>query len=96
MKKKTPYLDFYKASESIGIIQRGGKKRYNSGLCGSQIGHRVIFRSIFSSDESIPGWANKGYWANESESVPDFHKSYGFNYLRQNIVLLCAALNNEL
>lgn len=93
MKKKTPFLDFYKRCIETGSIKgevanwviRAGA----GGLCLSSIRHRRTFK-LFGNNKSNYWGYGKGYGRISCKVM------YDFTPLRQTIVLLCAALNNEL
>ena len=67
---------------------------------------RTRFRSLFGPTEAIAaGRSLGGYWADDKERPKYFtllsHRTcreiqYAFNPLRQNMLLLLAAMNNEL
>lgn len=81
--KGKKYLPMYKAWIQTGRIPKRG-------LCPS-VGGGIVKR-LFK-----PAWAsNYSFWlSNDEDCCPEFI-AHNFNTLRQNVVLLLAALNNEL
>jgi hypothetical protein len=83
MANKTKYLSFYKKYAKIGTLP-------SDGLCTCFDSYRDI-RELFKPD-NVNSWT---YWASEEDGYSN-NRYYDFNPLRQNIVLLLAAINNEL
>lgn len=81
--KKKKYLPLYEKWAQDGRIPKRG-------LCPS-IGGTIVLR-LFK-----PAWASRyTFWlSNDEDCYPDFIE-HNFNTLRQNVVLLLAAMNNEL
>lgn len=89
MKKKTPFLDFYKRYGKDGIMP-------SPGLCLSM--HEPLI------DLFDPGWPpdrdRMGYlWGYDGKrrlfSRADYRVEYEFTPLRQTIVLFCAVISGE-
>lgn len=98
MKKETPFLDFYYKCMKSGVLR-------NNGLCNSLPSKSIngdLIEDLFSPvdyqyEPYFNYWAYDGY-PNPYERVNhDILKvKYDFTPMRQNIVLLCAAINGEL
>lgn len=94
MKKKTPYLDFYKECLK-------SKQLPTQGLCFSLLDAEL---DLFAP----PGWYNReigyneydewywGYNGDKQSGESDNERRFAFTPLRQTIVLFLAAMNNEL
>lgn len=99
MKKKTPYLDLYNEWMKTGYLP-------NDGLCSSIPKRLKVnkFRFIEPTDEDLIILYHEGksiiYWGcdipRSSSKYTMYYSPRSFNPLRQNLTLLCAALNNEL
>lgn len=97
MKKKTPFLDYYMARMPHGTI-------HSNGLCNclgachdadyTEVKKQYQAFELFlpTSDEALIRLKENGnnYWGSEHGEARTFGP------LRQTIVLLCAAMNNEL
>jgi hypothetical protein len=92
MKKKTKYLDFYKECMEDGVVPGC------NGLCNSPIGCDPLFSLVSPSYEDIDCDADLeyGYWGYDGSKGNQDDRDREFSPLRQNIVLLMAALNDEL
>lgn len=94
---KTQHLDFYyECLEKNRLPHKGLCTCVDKGL----ISPGLFIRFIPNSEElwslSMNG-LSLGWWASDVEFLGDtFTKEYGFTELRQNIVLLMAAMNDEL
>lgn len=99
MKKNTPFLEFYN-----NCIEN--KTMPSDGLCNSigQLKNNRAFELITPNDEELAVLSDEGkspvYWGyeipNGSKKYSQVEKYVKFTPLRQNIILLCAAINNEL
>lgn len=97
MKKQTPFLDFYKECLATGKIP-------NSGLCYCRLPSEVLDNFEPTNEEKyqlVDEGTPEGYWGCgftwdylkiHGEDIMD----YGFTPMRETIVLLCAAINEEL
>lgn len=94
---KTKHLDFY--YECLEKNRLPHKGLCNCALTGL-ISPGLLIHFIPDSEELFSLGMNglsQGWWASDVEFLGDtFTKEYGFSELRQNIVLLMAAMNNEL
>lgn len=90
--KKGKHLQFY-----IDCMNNGGKMPviqksiYKGGLCSMADGGLIsqeIFELFSYGQPSVLYWASDSEWYN--------YNKHGFTELRQTIVLLMAAINNEL
>jgi hypothetical protein len=93
MKTKTPFLDFYKVNIELGEIP-------DCGLCNSLDDMDLIPLFEPNGNEILNEDVRFGYWGYNGEneldnSVDQNDRAYKFTPLRQTIVLLCAAMNNE-
>lgn len=79
---KTSFLDFYYTSISLGRMP-------TNGLC-----HAFKDNKIFNLIDPEQGLCET-YWGADTQGN-EFRRGYEFTELRQNVVLLCAAINNEL
>lgn len=96
-KKFTVFLDCYNRWMEAGKLP-------DKGLCNS-LKHETtpeqyqIFNSLNPCDEDwnelLKSNYSMVYWASELHQC-DWNRQQSFNELRQNIVLFCAAINNEL
>jgi hypothetical protein len=87
MKKQTKYLDFYKKCMKTGVLPERG-------LCSCcEIEDDMI--KLFKPYEgfSLAYW---GYNGDEYWWATSVYEKYAFTKFRQTIVLLMAAMNNEL
>lgn len=100
MKKKTPFLDFYKERMRSG-------KLLNPGLCNSVDDETDTLILFYPTTQDANMFAKElGYYVTDFKYVfwgSGLHiqssldrKSYDFTPLRQTIVLFCAAINGEL
>ena len=83
------YLDFYYECLETGYLP-------GSGLCHTDVASTDLFQLIKPTDEDIDKLYGEGkpvvWWG-----MGDFeHSTYEFSPLRQNLILLMAALNGEL
>jgi hypothetical protein len=82
------YLDFYKKYTDVGILPK-------MGLCSCFPNDNIL--SLFSNGSNLTGY---GFWGNGGEytkgKTSDYHWQRDFTPLRQNIVLLMAAMAGEL
>lgn len=90
------YLKLYKEWAAKGEIPLVSGKGYNGGLCaifGKDKQFKLLKPLTEDELETRPIW---GYWGCDGYSLGVFELSVEFTPLRQNIVLLMAALNGEL
>lgn len=92
----TPWLDLYKKWIKAGQLT----PHYGNGTCGglcSAIPADLLKSEIWKIVSPEIGETNgTAYWAAGDEINDMLEECYGFTPLRQNLILLCAALNNEL
>lgn len=83
---ETPFLNFYNRCVEFGAMPVNG-------LC-AQFHGNAIFTGFIDPEFGN----NETYWGFEFERTDDNEMQmwYEFTPLRQNVVLLCAAINNEL
>lgn len=99
MKKKTPYLNFYYKCIEKGEIPYRVAEKTSGGLC-SIFGKRRVFKLI-TPHEGTTANNDSWYWGYSVDGDTSWqyhlgHKDTSFTELRQTLVLLMAALNNEL
>lgn len=91
-KKKVNYLELYKLWSKTGQLP-------SSGLCNS-LYNGVPKRLNPTDDDKDILWqegVSLTFWASDLPKIGHGRiRFYGFNPLRQNIVLLLAAMNNQL
>lgn len=99
--KKRPFMDFYKLYMEYGVIPRNGLCNC-FGTCFTDTDIRIdeqyaVFKLFLpenrleSDSRKLPGGpGGTNYWGHER------HHHRDFGPLRQTIVLLCAAINNEI
>lgn len=96
LKKKTPYLDFYKTYLELGCLPK-------EGLCLS-LNHPKRLRLFIPTYDEYPSlmppedylWGYDGAFHASFSGVPREVIETSFSPLRQTIVLFLAAMNNEL
>jgi hypothetical protein len=92
MKKKTPYLDFYFKCLETGHIPYRETETVAGGLCS--IFEKDKFFQLFSYGMEVVYW---GISDNQNERYTysgDFETD--LTPIRENVILLMAAMNNEL
>lgn len=98
MKKKTPFLDFY---YKYAPGKKGDKVLPGCGLCSSinLTGEaHDIFKLLMPDGEFGFGIREHnregpdGAWG----AIDNYPNTWKFNHFRQNVILLCAALDGEL
>ena len=93
------YLKLYEKWAKTGLIEDAPKKMRDSwlggygGLCNTVLHNDIELFEPAGSD--FVDLENQVYWANDDSDISD-ETIYKFNFFRQNIVLLLAAINNEL
>lgn len=96
-KTKTKYLKLYYEWMKTGRITDQIGAQGSGGLCNTEIQYEAL--KIFTpelGDSVVPGLMSS-YWASDSTNLADIQgNGYAFGPTRQNIVLLLAAMNNEL
>ncbi len=95
MKKSTPLLDLYTESIIDGVLPCHG-------LCDSVPSDNIKLLKLFQPKREFKEadyWAfdgnHRSFW-NEYGGLDAYHVMFTFTPLRQTIVLLLAAMNNEL
>lgn len=83
------YLKYYKAWMKTGRIQDHPQLKLGQGGLCNALGSNAM--GIFTES-----YNTLSYWAADYENDSFDEIQYGFNPLRQNIVLLLAAINGEL
>jgi len=96
------YLELYKKWAKTGEIEDNPNKSErdgNGGLCNTVIGHKIMIE--YFGDGRNKNNVNCVYWGAEIPNEPYNNNNnnkakYTFNPLRQNMVLLLAAIHNQL
>ena len=93
--KKAKYLPLYYKWMETGRIKDAHNYGPSGGLCNTIIGHRTM--KIFEPTDSdfIEYNIHTLFWGHGGSSC-DPKRVYSFSELRQTIVLLLAAMNDEL
>lgn len=100
MKKKTPYLDFYKECMKTGEITNRNSDWKECGLCYSPVGGELLKEFKPLKDEEYGGGEyNHAFWGSGLPFTSKKNRRLcerGFTPLRQTIVLFMAAMEGEL
>lgn len=96
MEKKS-YLNFYFQCKLTGYIPYQEAFGCSGGLCGL-FGDDEFFNLLEPHSDELETTAHWGYWGCDGMDIDDckVNRDIIFTPLRQNIVLLMAALNDEL